>query len=95
MVSEEPPPSSGTNSQCPPERIVRFAYGAVAGTPTRVYELEKLFSHKAPIPQLIDEAVGVIKKTADPMTDVLGKAEFRLHVLEVLAVKALRTLLRS
>ena len=95
MVSEEPPPSSGTNSQCPPERIVRFAYGAVAGTPTRVYELEKLFSRKAPIPQLIDEAVGVINKTADPMTNGLGKAFSRLLMLEVQAVKALRRFLRS
>lgn len=83
------------NPSRPDERMVRFAYGAVAGTPTRVYDIEKLFSRRAPIPQLIDEAVGVIKKTADPMTDVLGKAEFRLHILEVLAVKALRAVLRS
>jgi carbon-monoxide dehydrogenase medium subunit len=83
------------NPSRPDERTVRFAYGALSATPTRVRDIEKLFNRKASIPQLIDEAVDVIKKNADPMTDVLGKAEFRLHILEVLAVKALRSLLRS
>ena len=83
------------NHSRPEERIVRFAYGALAPMPRRVYEVEELFNRKAPISQLIDEAVAVIKNSADPMTDVLGKAEFRLHILEVLAVKALRSVLRS
>jgi len=83
------------NPSRPEERIVRFAYGAVSPIPTRVYDVEKLFNRRAPISQLIDEAVAVIKKSAEPMTDVLGKAEFRSHILEVLAVKALRSVLRS
>lgn len=84
-----------SNPSRPDDRIVRFAYGALSATPTRVREVERVFNRKAPVPQLIDEAVDVIKKNADPMTDVLGKAEFRLHMLEVLAVKALRSLLRG
>jgi CO/xanthine dehydrogenase FAD-binding subunit len=83
------------NPSRPDNRTVRFAYGAISAKPTRVYEIEKLFNQKTPAPQLIDEAVEIIKKTADPMTDVLGKSEFRMHTLEVLAIKALRRLLRS
>jgi CO/xanthine dehydrogenase FAD-binding subunit len=57
--------------------------------------MEELFKRKAPVSQLIDEAVGVIKKSTEPMTDILARAEYRSHMLEVLAIKALRTLLRS
>jgi CO/xanthine dehydrogenase FAD-binding subunit len=84
-----------TNRSRPDDRTVRFAYGAISAKPTRVYEIEPLFTRKAPLPQLIGEAVGIIKKTADPMTDALGTSEFRLHILEVLALKALRSLLGS
>ena len=81
------------NPSHPAEREVRFAYGALAPTPSRVYEVEAPFKRNAPIPQLIGEAVATIKKKAEPMTDVLGKAEYRLHILEVLALGALTQLL--
>jgi CO/xanthine dehydrogenase FAD-binding subunit len=71
------------------DRIVRFAYGALAPMPDRVYEGEKIFNRKAPLPQLIDEAVQVIKKSVEPMTDILAKADYRSHILEVLAIEAL------
>lgn len=83
------------NPSRPEQRTVRFAYGAIAPTPRRVHEVEPLFSRKAAIPQLIGEAVGVIKKNADPMTDVLAKSEYRMHMLEVLAAKAFQRLLRT
>ena len=83
------------NISRPEARTVRFAYGAIAPTPARVHDIEQLFRRKAPVPHLIDEAVDVIKKAAEPMTDVLAKAEYRSHILEVLAIKALRTLLGS
>jgi CO/xanthine dehydrogenase FAD-binding subunit len=83
------------NPSRPDGRTVRFAYGAIAPTPARVHGLEQLFRRKAPVPQLIDEAIDVIKKDAEPMTDVLAKAEYRSHILEVLAIKALRMLLGS
>jgi CO/xanthine dehydrogenase FAD-binding subunit len=83
------------NPSRPEARTVRFAYGAIAPTPARVHDIEQLFRRKAPVPQLIDEAVDVIKKAAEPMTDVLAKAEYRSHIFEVLAIKALRMLLGS
>jgi len=83
------------NPSRPEARTVRFAYGAIAPTPARVHDVEQLFRRKAPVPQLIDEAVDIIKKAAEPMTDVLAKAEYRSHILEVLAIKALRMLLGS
>ena len=43
------------NPSRPDERTVRFAYGAIAGTPTRVYDIEKMFRREAPVSQLIDE----------------------------------------
>jgi len=81
------------NASRPEEREVRFAYGAIAPTPTRVYEVEVPFKRKAPSSQLIEEAVATIKKKAEPMTDILAKAEYRLHMLEVLALEALTQLL--
>lgn len=83
------------NPSKPEARIVKYACGAIAPTATRVYEVEELFKRKVPIPQLIDEAVKVIKKTVEPMTDVLAKAEYRSHMLEVLSIKAFRELLGS
>jgi CO/xanthine dehydrogenase FAD-binding subunit len=83
------------NPTTPEKRTVRFAYGAISATPARVHEVEELFKRKTPVPQLIDEAVGVIKKSTDPMTDVLARAEYRSHMLEVMTIKALRGLLGS
>lgn len=77
------------NPSRPEDRVVRFAYGALAPTAGRVHDAEKIFNRKAPFPQLIDEAVQVIKKSVEPMTDVLATAEYRLHILEVLAIEAL------
>ena len=83
------------NPNKPESRTVRFACGAVAPTPARVHEVEQLFKRKSPIPQLIDEAVGVVRKSTEPMTDVLAKAEYRSHMLEVLSIKAFKKLLGS
>jgi len=83
------------NPTKPENRTVRFAYGAIAPTPARVHEVEDLFKRKNPVPQLIDEAVGVVRKSTEPMTDVLAKAEYRSHMLEVLSIKAFRRLLGS
>lgn len=81
------------NPSHPENRVVRFSYGALAPTPTRVHEVETIFNRKASTSQLIDEAIGAIKKSAEPMTDVLAKAEYRAHMLEVLALRAFGELL--
>jgi CO/xanthine dehydrogenase FAD-binding subunit len=83
------------NPTRPENRTVRLAYGAIAPTPARVHELEELFRRKTPISQLIDEAVGVVMKSTEPMTDILAKADYRSHMLEVLTIKAFRRLLGS
>jgi CO/xanthine dehydrogenase FAD-binding subunit len=83
------------NPTKPENRIVRFAYGALSAAPSRVHEVESIFQRKGSVIQLIDEAVAAIKKSAEPMTDVLAKAEYRAHMLEVLAVRALWRLLRE
>ena len=83
------------NPTKPENRTVRLAYGAIAPTPARVHEVEDLFKRKNPVPQLIDEAIGVVRKSTEPMTDVLAKAEYRSHMLEVLLIKAFRRLLGS
>jgi carbon-monoxide dehydrogenase medium subunit len=83
------------NPTKPENRIVRLAYGALAPTPARVHEVEKVFKTKSPVSQLIDETVAVVKKSTEPMTDVLAKSEYRSHMLEVMTIKALRRLLGS
>jgi CO/xanthine dehydrogenase FAD-binding subunit len=84
-----------TNPSRPEARVMRYACGAIAPTATRVHEVEELFKREAAIPQLIDEAVKVIRKTVEPMTDVLAKAEYRSHMLEILSIKAFYELLAS
>ena len=83
------------NPSKPDARTVRFAYGAISPAPARVHEAEELFKKKAPIPQLIDEAVKAIMKNTEPMSDALAKAEYRSHMLEILSIKAFRQLLGS
>jgi len=83
------------NPSRPEARVVRFAYGALAATPTLVREVEGIFQSKGSISQLMDEAVAAIKRSAEPMTDVLAKAEYRAHMLEILAVRALTKLLKE
>jgi carbon-monoxide dehydrogenase medium subunit len=82
-----------SNAPLPENRVVRFAYGALAPTPARVHEVETVFKRKATISQLIGEAVEIIKKKTEPMTDVLAKADYRMHILEVLAIQAFTQLL--
>jgi carbon-monoxide dehydrogenase medium subunit len=76
-------------------RVVRFAYGAVSPVPKKVKDVEVIFKREARVAELIDEAVDVIKKSSDPMTDALAKSDYRLHMLEVLSLRALRSLLGS
>ena len=75
--------------QRPEDRVVRFAYGALAPLPSRFYEAERIFNRKAPLSQLLDEAVQVIMKSVEPMTDVLAHSDYRSHMLEVLSIEAL------
>jgi carbon-monoxide dehydrogenase medium subunit len=81
------------NAARPEARIVRFACGALAPKPMRVREVEEIFTRRAPVSQLLDEALEVIMKSVQPMTDILAKAEYRSQILEVLAIKALGKLL--
>jgi carbon-monoxide dehydrogenase medium subunit len=83
------------NPSTPNTRILRFAYGAVGTQAIKVDELERLFKQNVPVKQLIDEAVRVIKKDAEVVSDVLSREDYRLHMLGVLSFKALSTLLRS
>lgn len=83
------------NPSRPEARIMRYACGAITPTAARVHEVEELFKRKAPIAQLIDEAIKVIGRTVEPMTDVLAKAEYRSHMLEILSIKAFHDLLGS
>lgn len=84
-----------SNPSKPETRTVRFAYGAVGMLPSRVDEVERIFKRNVPVTELKDEAVRVIKKSANVMTDVLSKDDYRLHMLEILSSKALNSLLRS
>jgi len=83
------------NPSTPDARIVRFAYGGVGTRPIRVDEIERLFRQNVPAKELIDEAVKIISKDAEVVSDVLSREDYRLHMLGVLSLKALSFLLRS
>jgi carbon-monoxide dehydrogenase medium subunit len=83
------------NPSRPEARTMRYACGAIAPMSSRVHEVEGLFKRKAPIPSLIDDAVKVIMKAVEPMSDVLATAEYRSHMLEILSIRAFHELLVS
>ncbi len=70
------------NPKDPAKRIVRLAYASVAPTPVRIYEVEEIFKKDKPVPELIEEAVEVVKKAVSPITDVRATKEYREYIVE-------------
>jgi CO/xanthine dehydrogenase FAD-binding subunit len=72
----------------PEKRRVRFVFGGVADRPFFPKGLISLFRRPSPISQLVNEAVTLIRKTADPITDNLASSEYRLHLMEMMTIRA-------
>jgi CO/xanthine dehydrogenase FAD-binding subunit len=67
----------------------RVALGAVAPTPIRAYDAEKVLHGEALTPDVIGEAAGLACDAASCVTDVRGSAEYRERVAGVLTRRLL------
>jgi len=70
-------------------RDVRIALGAVAPTPIRAYETEKLLEGREIQKTVIEEAIKKSIEEARPITDLRASEWYRREMVEVLALRAL------
>ena len=68
----------------------RLALGAVAPVPMRATAAEALLSGRAPTDDLLREAGAAAAQEARPIDDLRASAEYRRHLVDVLARRALR-----
>jgi carbon-monoxide dehydrogenase medium subunit len=68
---------------------VSIALGAVAPTPYRVFEAERLLDEAELSDPLVDEVAEVAAASAKPISDVRGSAEFRLDMIRELTRRCL------
>jgi carbon-monoxide dehydrogenase medium subunit len=68
----------------------RICMGGVGPTPLRASLAEKLMEGQAPEDGVLEAAGKAASEASDPSNDIHGSAEFRRHVVNVLAQRALR-----
>jgi carbon-monoxide dehydrogenase medium subunit len=73
-------------------RTVRLAYASVAPTPVRAYDAEKIFEKKKPLNQLLDEALQVVARVVNPISDVRAGREYRANLVRVLTRRLVKQL---
>ncbi len=78
------------NKTEPRERIVRLGFASVAPTPLYMDSVEELFRRDAPINELIKEAIKLVLKEVNPITDVRATKEYRLHLVKYVTAYLLR-----
>ena len=71
----------------------RIALAAVAPTPLRATQAEKVLEGHAVTPELIERAATVAIEAARPISDQRGSADFRRHLVRVLTRRTLTTAL--
>ena len=71
----------------------RIALAAVAPTPVRATEAERLLEGHPVTPELIERAARAAVETARPISDQRGSADFRRHLVQVLTRRTLTTAL--
>jgi CO/xanthine dehydrogenase FAD-binding subunit len=83
------------NKDDPSRRVVRLTYGAVNVVPVEAFEAEKVFRREGPIEKLVEEALAVVDGTVEAVTDVLGTADYRKHLIRVQTAALLKELLEA
>ncbi len=69
--------------------MARLALLGVHGTPLRAAEAERLLAGNPPEPDAVAAAAAAARDAAEPMDDLHGSADYRRHLAEVLARRAL------
>jgi carbon-monoxide dehydrogenase medium subunit len=83
------------NRNDPATRTVKLAYGAINLMPIEAFEAEKVFRLDKPLKELIGEALKVVDATVETVTDVLGTAEYRKHLVKVQTAAVLKEILEA
>jgi carbon-monoxide dehydrogenase medium subunit len=68
----------------------RIALGAVAPTPLRAYEAERMLIGKAPTQKIIEHAAVQAAEEAVPISDMRGSANYRREMVKVLTRRTLK-----
>jgi CO/xanthine dehydrogenase FAD-binding subunit len=76
-------------------RDVRIGLGAVAPTPMRAKEAEKLLTGEKPSDKVIEEAARVASEESKPIDDHRASAEYRRLMVEVLVKRAVRQIVSN
>lgn len=74
---------------------IRIALGAVAPTPLRAIQTERLLIGKALNGELIEASASRIAQEVQPITDIRGSAEYRREMASVLLKRLLRQIMFS
>ena len=72
------------------EGAARIAIGCVSATPVRATEMESALAGGEPTDEAIREAARGLGGSLDPPSDVHASADYRRHLAEVCAVRAVR-----
>jgi len=75
--------------------LVRLVLGAVAPTPVRAAEAERLLAGELPTPDRVEAAARAVAAASRPIDDVRASAEYRRAVLPALARAALAAALAA
>lgn len=67
----------------------RIVLGAVAPTPIRAYEAEKILNGKELSPELVEKASGLAAEATKPISDVRSSAQYRHEMSRVLTRRAI------
>lgn len=68
----------------------RIAYGAVAPTPIRVYQIEKMLENQKLTEDLLEACCEAVGKEVHPISDIRASKEYRAEMASVLLRRGLR-----
>lgn len=68
----------------------RIAYGAIAPTPIRVYQIEKMLENNEVTGKLLETCCKAISKEVHPISDIRASKEYRAEMASVLLRRGLR-----
>ncbi len=70
-------------------QTARIALGAVAPTPLRVLEAEKILEGQKLTTKILDSAAEIVRRSISPISDVRASAEYRREICGILVKRAL------
>jgi CO/xanthine dehydrogenase FAD-binding subunit len=75
------------------ENGVKIALGAVAPTPIRAYNIEKLIDARGLSLEVIEEVRALVENEISPITDIRASREYRIEIAKVLISRAIENLI--